>query len=239
MRKFRIQLMSTLTGKAIAASGGVAYVATHDGAAKATLYDADGAALSNPVALTNGVIEFYTADAVNEVDLYIQAPSGHFVVAKGIIASGPSSLFVDATRVDTTMVIPFSIDDTTATTETDTGFDIPDKAHVLPFPSVDVLTLDATETIDVGTLTGDSGDPDGFLDGASVATATHEKGTLLNSGVTLGNLLKVQDSINAGDAAPEASSASEGKSVSYTLSAGTDTAEGFIILPLKLAHASL
>lgn len=240
MRKYRMQLIDRVTGEAISTAGGKAYVAVNGDAAKATLYTAAGASLANPVSLNNGLLEFYVADSVAQVDLYIQSPTGHFVVLKNVYASGPNSIFIDKSLVNTTMVIPFAIGDTAAATETSTGFAVPTNAMVLPTGvGIEVLTVDATETIDVGTLSSDSGDADGFIVTASVATAGVVKASLANGAVTLGALLKVQDSANAGDAAPEASVAASGKTITYTLTAGTDTAEGFIKLPILLPVASL
>jgi len=239
MRHFRMQLVDQ-NGAAIQTSGGKAYVATNGDAAKATLYTETGAALANPVSLTNGILEFWVADAVTKVDLFIQAPSGHFIVTKNVLASGPNSLMVDTSRVLTTMVIPFAIGDTTANTETSTGFTVPTKAMVLPTASaIDVLTADSGMTIDVGTLSTDSGDADGFIDGISLASATMVKATNANGAVTLGALLYVQDSANAGDDFPEANISMQGKTITYTLSASTDTGEGFIFLNIALPYASL
>lgn len=240
MKHYRIQLVDALTQKAISASGGKVYVAQGGLAAKQTLYTKAGAALSNPVALNNGMLEFYVADTVVDVDLFIQAPSGHFVVVKDVAPSGPNSIYIDKSKADTVMVIPFAIADTSAAAETDTGFDLPAKALVKPQgQAVDVLTADSGITIDVGTDSGDSGDADGFVDGLSVATATLVKATNANGSVTLGAKLYVQDSANAGDDFPEADSSQAGKSVTYTLSAGADTAAGFIIMPIQLPYASL
>ncbi len=236
MYHYRIQLVDH-NGKNISTAGGVCYVAAAGDAQKVALKDSTGASASNPSALTNGKIEFFTAETVQSVDLYGIAPSGHAFIAKGIVPSGPNEIRVDTSRATTTLVIPFSIADTTATTETDTGFDVPTRAAVLPnMVGVDVLTADSTETIDVGTLSTDSGDADGFIVGASVGTSGTVKASLANGAVTLGALLKVQDSSNAGDAVPEANVTMGGKAITYTLSAGTDTAEGFIKLPLQLPY---
>jgi len=256
MRKFRIQLVDMVTKAAIQTAGGKAYVALNGEAKKATLYDEDGAALSNPVSLTNGILEFYTADSVSKADLFVQSPTGHFTVIKDVIASGPNSLYIDTSRLDTVMVIPFSIDDTTATTETDTGFDLPTNAAVIPDGiGVNVLTLDATETIDVGILSSESGgDANGFLALASVAAAVFVPGaTVVTTGsnetylasTTLGAL--VHNFLAGADVAGDVGTSYKkllvcdgtAKSISYTLTAGTDTAEGFITIPLQLPYASL
>ena len=238
MKHYSIQLVDKLSGKTIDSSGGKAYVAKQNDAQKETLYTKSGGALANPIALVNGKLDFYVADSVVDVDLYIQAPSGHFVVAANVVPSG-ESVFINKGSVDTTMVIPFSIADTTATTETSTGFAVPTGAMVLPTGiGLDVLTVDATETVDFGTLSTDSGDADGYIVGASVATAGAVKASLANGAVTLGALLKVQDSANAGDAVPEANVSMGGKTLTYTLSAGTDTAEGFFKVPVRLSYLS-
>lgn len=256
MRHYRIQLIDDVTKQAIQASGGVAYVAAEGTPDKVDLKDSTGAAVSNPVALVNGMLDFYVADTVAAVDLYVQAPSGHFVVTKSVAASGPNSIYVDKSRSNTVMVIPFSIDDTEAATETDTGFDLVTNAAVLPLGvGVDVTTLDATETIDVGILSGEAGgDANGFIALGSVAAAVSiVAGNVLTTGsnetyfssTTLGAL--VNGFLAGADVAGDVGTANPkafvcdgtAKSISYTLTAGTDTAKGFIKLPVQLPQASL
>ena len=234
MRHFKLQLRDAFTGISIASSGGKVYVTAAGGTAKATLYTAAGASLANPITPTNGSIEFYTADAVGTVDLYGISPTGHGFVRKAISASGDASLNIDSLRLDTVLVIPFNIADTSAATETATGFVLP--GAVLPHVAVDVVTVDATETIEVGTLSSDSGDADGYIDALDVATAGYIKATLLNSGDTMGALLSVDASA---ETVPEQDNTMVGKQVTYTLTAGSDTAAGFIVLPVQLLPSNL
>jgi len=93
---------------------------------------------------------------------------------------------------------------------------------------LNVITTDATETVDVGTE-GTSNDPNGFLAGASLASTGLVKGTLLSSGQTRGALLRADES-GAGVLVPEVSVAVGGDPVSYTCSTGTDTAVFDIII---------
>lgn len=235
MYHYSIQLQSHVDGGPLLGAGGVCYVATAGGAAKVALKDKDGGAADNPVALVRGKIEFYTANTVNSVDLYGIDGEGHFFVAKGIRPSGPGWINIDPNQRHQCMVIPFSIADTTDNVETETGFTLETNMALLPGGVlVDVLTADSSETIDVGTDGSGGNDPDGIIDGLSLTNAVAVKATLLNSGVTLGALLKVQDSANAGDAVPEAYIDSAAEDITYTLSSGTDTAEGFIYLPYLL-----
>ena len=111
--------------------------------------------------------------------------------------------------------------------ERTTDFTFPAKCIVKDV-YLNVLTVDATETVDVGTE-GTSNDPDGLLDGVSLATAGIVKGTLLNTGQTKGLLLAV-DEDGAGVLVPEPSITCGSDPVSFTCSAGTDTAVFDIII---------
>lgn len=238
MKHYSIQLIDQLSGKSIDGSGGKAYVAKSNDAQKESLFTKAGAVLANPISLVNGKLDFYVADTVVSVDLYVQAPSGHFVVAKAVVPSG-EQIFINKGELLTVYTIPFSIADTTAAAETNSGFIVPVGAMVLPTGiGVNVSTADVGMTLDVGTLSSDSGDADGFIDGVSVAAATTAKASLANGATTLGVLLYVQDSANAGDKAPEANVTMGGKTITYTLSASSDTAEGFIKIPMCLSYTS-
>ena len=238
MRNFKSQLRSH-EGDLIATSGGVVYVTAAGGTAKLALKDKDGAALSNPLALTRGGFDFYVADTVTAgVDLYILAPTGHMVIRKSVQPSGDASIAYDNKSLKTTIVIPVNVADQTGdATETLTGFTLPGAVQAAP--AFHVVAIDATETIDVGTNSAASGDANGFIAAASVGTAGYIKGTLTNGSATLGALLVVQDSANAGDGVPEQSTASIGKQVSYTLTTGADTATGFIVLPVALLPTAI
>ncbi len=237
MRKFKSQL-SNHVGVSIAAAGGKVYVSAAGAIAKATLYDSAGAALANPLTPTNGRIEFYTADSVSSVDLYVLSPTGHFQIFKAVKSSGDSNLQMDTSQLKTTIVIPVSYADQAGdNTETDTGFALP--GAVQPGVAVDVVTVDATETILFGTLSTASGDADGFATGLSIATAGYIGATLVNGAVTMGAKLFVQDSANAGDAVPQQNLTEIGHKVSYTLSAGADTFAGYIVLPVNLRPSAV
>lgn len=233
--QYGIQMKDAITLESIITAGGKVHVAKAGSPDKETLYQRDGTALANPITPTRGYIQFWVDEDTASVDLYVQAPGGQFAVFKDVKPSGPNEIQIDTSARQGAMVVPFSIADTTAAAETDTGFIVPSNAAILPNPLVRVTALDAGMTIDVGTDSGDSGDADGFIDGLSLAAATLVKATLLNSGTTMGALLFVQDSANAGDDAPEANVSMQGKEVTYTLSASTDTGKGFVILPYLLA----
>ena len=220
---FKVQLQDA-QGQAIVTSGGVAMVCVNGSPLKHTIYsDAEGTAASNPKALTRGMIEFWVLQSAltnDMVDLYIQAPGGQFLVARNLKQSGPNELTVDTDRAIHQYVIPFHITDYPAAVETDTGFDVPaaNTAIVLPDAqggTIRVTAIDATETLDVGTATAETGDPDGFMSAVSVGTL----GIVADDGALLGTL--------AGHIA-------DGKSIVMTSTAGSDTGQGYVYLTVEL-----
>lgn len=113
------------------------------------------------------------------------------------------------------------------TSETQTAFTLPAQAIVNDV-YLNVITIDATETVDVGTM-GTSNDPDGFLVAASLATAGIVRGSLLDGAVTRGALLfEITEATTA--AAPMPCLTASNDPVSYTCSAGSDTAVFDIII---------
>ncbi len=113
------------------------------------------------------------------------------------------------------------------TSETQTNFTLPDSAIVKEV-YINVITVDATETVDVGTM-GTSNDPDGYLDAASLATAGIVRGSLADGAVTLGALLfEITEATTA--AARNYDVKAGGDPVSYSCSAGSDTAVFDIVI---------
>jgi len=113
------------------------------------------------------------------------------------------------------------------TSETQTAFTLPANAIVHDV-YLNVITVDATETVDVGTM-GTSNDPDGFLDAASLASAGVVYGSLADGAVTRGALLfEITETATAAARRPDLTAG--GDPISYTCSAGSDTAVFDIII---------
>lgn len=113
------------------------------------------------------------------------------------------------------------------TTETQTAFTLPATAIVHDV-FLNVITVDATETVDVGTQ-GTSNDPNGYLAAASLATAGLVFGSLADGAVTRGALLfEITEATTAAARKPDITAG--GDPVSYTCSAGSDTAIFDIII---------
>lgn len=236
---YQIQLMDRATGKAIIAAGGTALIVAASGTLKKTLLNAStGASLTNPLTPTRGSIAF-SIDSVtpleSTVDAYIMAPGGQFVIARGIKSGDPTEVWVDTAERNQNMVVPFNIADTTATTETDTGFNFVAGMVIMPHPAIFVTAIDATETIDVGLLSGESGgDADGFLALLSVGTLGAVSGSMTST-PTVGALLRETVTADAGTAQmrkPNVIAAAV--SLTYTLTAGSDTGAGYIEIPYRI-----
>jgi len=103
-----------------------------------------------------------------------------------------------------------------AATETASGITLPTKC-VVKDVWIDVITIDAGETVDVGT-DGTSNDPDGYLDGAALGVAGIIKGSLANGAVTKGALLRENED-GAGAWVPSIDATAGGDNVTYTASA--------------------
>lgn len=192
LKWWKIQLKDHVTGNLITTAGGNVQVVSQGTFDKVALKDSAGASASNPASITNGLIEFYTATTILAVDLYIRCPGGEFVVAKNIKPSGPNEISVDTNQQHQVMRIPFSHADITANTETDTGFDIPENAQVLPLGMgvfVNNVETGLAATMDVGILSTEAGgDADGFMDGILIGSVTTTDFKKATAGFTIGSV---------------------------------------------------
>lgn len=147
------------------------------------------------------------------------------LVSSGVVMVDITGYVNEPTTGPLHIKIPFSQN----ATETDTGYDLPARMlveHVYP----EVVTNVAGSTIDVGVLSTESGgDADGFVDGASCATAGVVAPNIVDAtaaNITLGALL-YDAQIKSADATalylasrrPHYAGSITGKSISYMTSA--------------------
>ena len=134
-----------------------------------------------------------------------------------------SRLAADTKFINKTAVIRC----TAQTSETEVDFTLPATAIVKEV-WINVIAIDDTETVDVGT-TGTSNDPNGFLAAASLDDLGLVYGSLLDGSVTRGDLLsEITEATTA--AARRPCITAGGDTISYTCSAGSDTAVFDIII---------
>lgn len=128
------------------------------------------ATLANPITrsqfATDGEIRFWSASTSH--DLVINDASGNTGVYSGVT---PNSHQLPLNTTGSSKCLVFPIAFNSGGTEVDTGLDLPKNAMVID-AAVEVVTLDATETVNIGLLsTETAGDADGFLAAVSVANA--------------------------------------------------------------------
>lgn len=237
---YNVQLMDRATGKAIIAAGGKCLVVTAGGTGKRTILNAiTFASATNALTPTRGLISFAidsTSPLEDRSDLYIMAPGGQFVVAKTVKPGDPTEIWVDTGRREQAMILPFDITDTSAATETDTGFDFTAGMTLLPSPTLFVSATDSGITLDVGLLSSESGgDADGIIDAASVAVSGSLVPTCATT-ATVGLLMRetLTDSGSATSSARSPYEIAAAVSVTYTLSSGADTAKGYFEIPYRI-----
>ena len=240
MLHFKFALRQSTDGTVANTANGTAYIAQSGIPQKQALFNAAGGSLSNPISLSNGVAEFWTAETITAVDAYIQTPDGHFIILKGIKPSGLNELEYENTVREVQMVIPFAIQDTAAATETNTGFNLPTNAVVQPYGAgIEVTTLESGKTIQVGILSSQSGgSASGFINAVSLAAAATVLAAFSNTSGTLNGNTFGAFLASYGAGAPGTGYAflsqyvcnGTAKTISYTLSSGTAAAQGFILL---------
>lgn len=167
-----LQLTDLATGRNIM-QGGVVMVVQAGTPTKLTLTDLAGAAKDNEFTFTDGSIEFRVDEAYATVDIYGQTEKGYAFQILGAAAGATSQILIDLGRLHQDLIIPFDIanSDTTANTEHVTKFYFGDDVAVMPEGlGIIVDEADSGITIDVGTdSTSGTNDPDGLLDGVSIA----------------------------------------------------------------------
>lgn len=228
--EYRIQLKDQsggLFGTAVIAAGGQVFVAVAGTAHKQAIVDKNGAALANPLPLVRGFMNFFIPATITAgVDLYIQAPGGQFKIATGVLPSGPNEFGIDTARPEQLFKIPFSIADSVAATEQTTGFVLPVNSMVLDRlhgAGLEVTVIETTgaKTITVGTLSSLSGGvAAGLINGSSTAT--------------LGQVIGTNGSLFSTNAPALVGANPAANVISYTLVTASVTAEGFIVLPVRL-----
>lgn len=218
-RVHNFQLADMAIMENIGTSGGSLVVVTAGGTARVPLFDPDNGfvSLAQPVVAVRGRFQFATLEAVQDVDLYGVAPGGQSFVRLASKPQSKNEVWVNSNQSDHVMVIPFNAADFTIGSAVASGFTEPANAIFGGLGNaIKVVTVDATETLDVGNVT----DPNGYQEAVSMAATGYfaTKGLLIENVTTN----EQRDHFSAGEA------------VQLTFSAGSDTAAGFAQLPYSL-----
>jgi len=257
LTEWRFHLLDASTNanvmKGIDDDSGKLMVLTEDTPDSPTVYtDAQGTTLTetNGIAVltfTNGQVRFWTQSSVTAVDICGITANGRTFARNSVT---PSQQMIPINPINTAqlLVIPFQPNDNS---EQDTGLDLPANCLITAHDvKLRVTTTDATETIDFGLLSSESGgDANGFVTAASVANSGFVEllpqitgGTNIDYVGTryVGDLLAT--SIAGADAVATVGGFTSkvyrtdgtAKSITYTGSAGSDTAAGYLYLRYTL-----
>lgn len=244
-KKYTLTVKDPRTGEAIT-SGVLAMIYNAGTKTLSTLYSNDArTSLANPITRTqfaaDDKVEFYTAQTT--VDIFIADDKGNVSFIPSVSPT-EHTLHLNRDGVNKCLVIPFSPN----TSETDTGIDLPLNVWVYD-AMIEVVTVDATETMDLGLLsTETAGDANGILTGVPMDTAGFIKpwsvtdsttedyvsspywGALMGIG-TAGTSAATDQGQPGGPG--HVISGSNARSITYTHSAGSDTAAGYIYVFFK------
>jgi len=246
-REWYFQLWDTQRKISIDDDSAKLIVLTADSPTSPTIYsDANGTSVSNavrtPRSFVNGTVRFWTDQSVTSVDLSLLTAKGeaHFFED---VAYSCHRLDINPFQRDHLLVVPFGASDNT---EVDTGLDLPANL-LIKDALMKVTTADATETIDFGILSSESGgDADGLLmamamdnlgfvnpfgvvtDGATIDYVVHTsgRGALLKQGIAGANAVATVGGLQPRYYRTDGTA----KSLTYTGSAGSDTAAGYFCL---------
>ena len=246
-REWYFQLWDTQRKISIDDDSAKLIVLTADSPTAPTIYsDANGTSVSNavrtPRSFVNGTVRFWTDQSVTSVDLSLMTAKGEAYFFEDV-AYSCHRLDINPFQRDHLLVLPFGASDNS---ETDTGIDLP--ANLLVRDAfIRVTTADATETLDVGILSSESGgDADGLLmlmdvanlgfvnpfpvvtNGTNIDYNVHTsgRGALLKQGIAGADAVATCGGVQPRFYRTDGTA----KSVTYTGSTGSDTAAGYIIL---------
>lgn len=225
------------------------YTFVYDAGTKtlATIYGTGArGSLANPITraqfATDDCIKFW--GAASSYDIFIADDKGNVAEHLGVT---PNTHLLPLDRSGADKVMIFPIVSNTGGTEVDTGLDLPYKAHVYDL-ATEVTTLDATETLNVGILSSETGgDADGFLVGVDVGATGFIKPfvntagsaetyvSLSTFGVLMGPAV-VGTNADQDDGMPRGwghvVNGASGQSISYTPSS-SDTLVGYVYVYFK------
>lgn len=199
-------------------------------------------AVRSPRTATNGWFRFWTARSVTSLDIVLLTSKGEAYFYEDVEYS-LHRLDIDPFMRHHMLVLPFGASDNA---ETDTGFDLP-AGLLVTDAFIKVTTTDASETIDVGLLSSESGgDADGFVLATSVANSgyVNQFGVVTNGtnidyiAHTAGRGAYLKQGIAGADAVATVGGVQPrylltdgtAKSITYTGSSGSDTAAGYVYL---------
>lgn len=171
-KKYNLAVVDPRTKEPIT-TGVLVFVYTAGSKTLATIYsNKTRVAKTNPVTrtqfATDQQVEFWAA--ASSVDIFLADDKGNVAFIPGVTPTD-HYLYLDRAGHEKCFVAPFTFN----ATETDTGLDFPQNVWIYN-AMVEVVATDASQTIDVGILSSESGgDTDGILVGVPLDNAVFVK----------------------------------------------------------------
>ncbi len=249
-REWHFVLVDAQTGESIDDDSGQLLPMTAGAPTAPAIYSDDkGTAVSSPIitprTFSNGRVRFWTARSVTTLDLVVMTAKGEAYFLEDVPYSR-HRILVNASTRQHVLVVPIGA---SSAAEVDTGLDLPVANLIVTDAFLRVTAIDATETLEVGILSSESGgDADGFLDLMDVGTAglVNPYPTVTNGsnidyhatngsiyGVFLSQLIAGADAVATVGGFERRNYRTDGtaKSISYTETTGGDTLAGYLYLP--------
>lgn len=252
MTRWSFQLVDTLRSDVqddIDDDAGKLIVLTEDTPDSPTLYSNEGGTTISEtggvgvLTFRDGRVSFWTAATVTALDLTGITADGR-AIGLNSVSSSVGRIPINPMQTRQTVAVPFGASDNA---ETDTGLDLPSNCLMTAFDvAINVTTTDATETIDAGLLSSESGgDANGFITAASVENGgfvqllpqitgganidyvgTRYVGDLLATSIVGADAVATVGGFTSKRYRTDGTA----KSITYTGSAGSDTAAGYFYL---------
>lgn len=239
--KYDLQVIDARNSEQIT-SGVLVFVYNAGTKTLSTIYSSESrVAKTNPISRsqfgTDQKVSFWSAQT--SVDIFIADDKGNVSFIPSVTPTD-HTLKLDRAGVNKCMIAPFTFNNNV---ETDTGLDFPLNSWIHS-AMVETVDTDATETIDVGLLSSETaGDANGILAAVPISSAVFTKpwtvtDTTTEDYVTTPYWGALMGLGSAGTSAANdfgqpggvghVISGSNAKSLTYTCSAGSDTATGYI-----------
>jgi len=225
------------------------WVLTPGSPASPTIYSApDGTSVSNPErtprTFKNGYVRFWTSKDITSLDLSLLTAKGEAYFYEDV-SYNVHRIDIDPLQRDHILALPIGVG-SAAATETSTGAVLP-AGLLVKDAFIKVTATDATETMDVGLLSSESGgDADGFVLATSVANSGYVNpwpvvtdGSTIDYHVhTAGYGAYLKQGIAGADATATLGGVQRryhltdgtAKTVTYTSTSGSDTVAGYVYL---------
>jgi len=228
LREWYFQLFNTRTRGYLNDSTGVCNVLTDGSPVEVAIFsDQAGTAAANPLAFTNGVIRFWTADTSTSLDLSILTANSHAIFAESVVES-MHRIDINPDLMCQKLVIPYSVVGLSELVF-DTGFPI-NANMLIKDIEVDVFTAMTGGVLLVGTSTATTGFCNGVVASTTGFPITLLEESLVSTSSVFGTLLAIATGMNVRKKHMRANATSGAKVVLGNTTSSSTAGNGYVYL---------